>query len=53
VLESLRDLTSPRALVIRDGAEKTHCRRRGRAWRPGHPRRGRPRAGRRERALRP
>ncbi len=33
VLEALRDLTSPRALVVRDGA-----RRRGRAGRPSRPR---------------
>ena len=51
VLESLRDLTSPRALVIRDGVEETNCRRRGGPRRPGHPRRGRPRARRRDHSI--
>ena len=46
VLESLRDLTSPRALVIRDGVEKRIAGRGG-AQRACHPCRGRPRPGRR------
>ena len=45
-LEALRDLSSPRALVIRDGAAAAHRRPRGGARRHRRPRRGRPRAGR-------
>ena len=46
-LEALRDLSSPRALVIRDGEQPAHRRPRGRPRRHPDPRRGRPRAGRR------
>ena len=45
--EALRDLASPRALVIRDGARRPHRRPRGRARRRRRARRGRPRSGRR------
>ena len=45
-LEALRDLSSPRALVIRDGSRTAHRRARGGARRPAAPGRGRPRAGR-------
>ena len=51
VLESLRDLTSPRALGDPRRNRETHRRARGGARRPRHSRRGRPRAGRRDRAL--
>ena len=47
VLEALRDLTSPRALVIRDGERQAHCGTRGGARRYCGARRGRPRARRR------
>ena len=43
-LEALRDLSSPRALVIRDGAAEAHPRPRGRAGRHRPDRGGRPRA---------
>ena len=42
VLEALRDLTSPRALVIRDGRASTDRRPRRGAGRPHRPFRGRP-----------
>ena len=42
VLEALRDLTSPRALVIRDGAAPAHRRARGGARRPDRAGRRRP-----------
>ena len=38
-LEALRDLSSPRALVIRDGSTATYCGARGGARRSRHPRR--------------
>ena len=47
VLEALRDLTSPRALVIRDGVRRRHRRPRGGARRSRHARRRRPRSRRR------
>ena len=47
VLESLRDLTSPRALVIRDGDAAAHRRPRRGARRHHGAGRGRPGAGRR------
>ena len=53
VLESLRDLTSPRALVIRDGAEKRIAGAEVVRGDLVDPRRGRPRAGRRDRARPP
>ena len=46
-LEALRDLSSPRALVIRDGQQQTDRRPGGRARRHRARRRGRPRPGRR------
>ena len=47
VLEALRDLTSPRALVIRDGRAQADRRPRRRAGRPHRACRGRPGPGRR------
>ena len=46
-LEALRDLSSPRALVIRDGEQRRIAGPRGGARRPRRARRGRPRPGRR------
>ncbi len=53
VLESLRDLTSPRALVIRGGVEKRIAGAEVVRGDLVTSRRGRPRAGRRDRALGP
>ena len=50
-LDALRDLSSPRALVIRDGQQQAHRRPGGRPRRHHHPGRGRPRAGRRDPAV--
>ena len=46
VLEALRDLTSPRALVMRDGEQTRIPGQRGRARRPARPRGRRPCSGR-------
>ena len=44
-LEALRDLSSPRALVLRDGSAETDCRPRSRARRRHDAERRRPRPG--------
>ena len=52
-IEALRDLTSPRALVIRDGQAATHRRPRRGARRPAQAQRRRPRPRRCPAACRP